>query len=323
MRAVQVSETGGPEVMTLVEVPVPEPGPGQVRIAVAAAGLNFLDTYLRSGTYPVRTPMLMGKECAGTVTAVGDGVDGFSVGDRVATPLADGTYAEQCLASASGTFQVPDGVDLEVAAAVVLQGLTADYLVAGTFDLGPGHRCLIHAGAGGVGGLLIQMAKTLGAEVFTTVGTAAKGEIAAEAGADHVIVYTETDFAEAVRAELGPEVAGLDVVYDGVGAETFDRSLSLLRPRGMMALFGGSSGQVPPFDLQRLNAGGSLFVTRPSLGHYIAPPEGQERADRLFGAVADGTLRVRIGARFSLDEAADAHRALEGRATIGKVVLTP
>lgn len=323
MRAVQIQQTGGPEVMAVAEVPVPEPGPGQLRVEVAAAGLNFIDTYFRNGTYPAPLPLLIGKECAGVVSAVGEGVEGFSIGDRVASPLANGTYAEQCLTSAPGTFHVPDQVELEMAAAVALQGLTADYLVAGVYHLGPGNRCLIHAGAGGTGGLMIQMAKARGAEVFTTVGTPEKAAIAAEAGADHVINYSEVDFAEAVRAQLGPDVAGLDVVYDGIGADTFDRSLTLLRPRGVLALFGAASGQVPPFNLQRLNTGGSLFVTRPTLGDFIQPPEGQERADRLFGAVIDGTLTVRIGARFGLDEAGDAHRALEGRATTGKVLITP
>ncbi|MGI9596647.1 MAG: quinone oxidoreductase family protein, partial [Acidimicrobiales bacterium] len=321
MRAVQIVETGGPEVMKLADVPIPEPGPGQVRIAVEAAGLNFLDTYLRSGVYPVEVPLLIGKECAGTVSAVGQGVDNLSVGDRVATPLADGTYADECIAPAPLTFRVPDGVDSATAAAAALQGLTAHYLAYSTFELQAGHRCLIHAGAGGVGGLLIQMAKRLGAEVFTTVGTDEKAAVAAEAGADHVIVYTAQDFVEAVRAEIGD--GGLDVVYDGVGKDTFDGGLSLLRPRGMMALFGGSSGQVPPFDLQRLNTAGSLFVTRPSLGHYIAPPEGQSRADDLFGWIASGELDIRIGARYGLEQAAEAHRALEGRLTTGKVLLLP
>lgn len=321
MRAIQITETGGPEVMNIVDLPVPEPGPGQVRIDVEAAGLNFIDTYFRSGTYPGKLPMTIGMEAGGIVSAVGEGVDSLAVGDRVATPFAGGTYAEHCLATASGTFKVPAELDLELAAAAALQGLTAHYLAYSTFALGQGHRCLIHAGAGGVGGLLIQMAKNLGAEVFTTVGTKEKAEIAAEAGADHIILYSETDFAEAVRETIGD--GGLDVVYDGVGKDTFDQSLSLLRPRGMMALFGGSSGQVPPFDLQRLNSGGSLFVTRPSLGHYIAPPEGQQRADELFASMASGDLNVRIGARFALEEATEAHQALEGRKTIGKVLILP
>ncbi|MEM9563566.1 MAG: quinone oxidoreductase [Actinomycetota bacterium] len=322
MRAVQITETGGPEVMAVVDVATPEPGPGQVRIAVAAAGLNFIDTYFRSGVYPGSLPMGLGRECAGTISAVGDGVTTLSVGDRVVTAGTTASYAEECLAPAAQVFTLPDGIDLEVAAASALQGLTAHYLVRSTFRLGEGHRCLIHAGAGGVGGLLIQLAKMLGAEVFTTVGTPEKAEIAAAHGADHVINYRETDFADAVRAELG-DAPGLDVVYDGVGADTFDGSLSVLRPRGMMALFGGSSGQVPPFDLQRLNAGGSLFVTRPSLFHYMDPPEGQQRVDELYGWIVDGKLDVPIGGRYPIAEAADAHRALEGRLTTGKILILP
>ncbi|MEL6983713.1 MAG: quinone oxidoreductase [Actinomycetota bacterium] len=322
MRAVQITETGGPEVMGVVDVPVPEPGPGQVRIEVAAAGLNFIDTYFRSGTYPGKLPMGIGHECAGTVSAVGDGVDGLAVGDAVVTAGTRGAYAEHCLAPAEQVFTLPDGIDLEVAAASALQGLTAHYLVRSTFPLAEGHRCLIHAGAGGVGGLLIQMAKMIGAEVFTTVGTAEKAEIARAHGADHVINYREADFVEAVKAEVG-DGPGLDVVYDGVGKDTFDGSLAVLRPRGMMALFGGSSGQVPPFDLQRLNAGGSLFVTRPSLGHYMAPPEGQQRVDELYGWIASGELEVAIGGRYPMAEAAEAHRALEGRQTTGKILILP
>lgn len=321
MRAVQITETGGPDVMKVVDLPDPTPGPGQVLIDVAAAGLNFIDTYFRSGTYPGQLPMVLGKEAAGVVAAVGDGVTTVAVGDRVTTPFCDGTYAERCLAGAAAVFKVPETVDLDDAAAVALQGMTAHYLAYSTFPLASGHRCLIHAGAGGVGGLLIQMAKTLGAEVFTTVGTEEKAAVAADAGADHIIRYDEVDFADAVRDQVGD--GGLDVVYDGVGKDTFDRGLELLRPRGMMVLFGGSSGQVPPFDLQRLNAGGSLFVTRPSLGHYIAPPEGQERADALFASMAAGELSIRIGATFALDEAAEAHRALEGRLTTGKVLIRP
>ncbi|MEM7325948.1 MAG: quinone oxidoreductase [Actinomycetota bacterium] len=321
MRAIQITETGGPEVMQVVELPDPEPGPGQVLIDVAAAGLNFVDTYFRSGTYPAKLPLLLGMEASGVVAAVGDGVDTLQVGDRVTTPFSGGTYAEKCVAAATGAFQVPDDVSLDDAAAIALQGLTAHYLAYSTFPLAAGQRCLIHAGAGGVGGLLIQMAKTIGAEVFTTVGTAEKADIAAAAGADHIIRYDEVDFAEAVRSQIGD--GGLDVVYDGVGKDTFDRGLGLLRPRGMMVLFGGSSGQVPPFDLQRLNAGGSLFVTRPSLGHYIAPPEGQERADALFASMAAGELSIRIGATYPLEETAEAHRALEGRLTTGKVLIHP
>lgn len=321
MRAVQIKETGGPDVMEVVEVSAPDPGPGEVRIEVGAAGVNFIDTYHRSGVYPVDLPMTLGKEVAGTVTAVGDGVESLGVGDRVMTPWGDGGYADECVAGAAFTFKIPDDVDFETAAACALQGMTAHYLVTSSYELKPGDRCLIHAGAGGVGGILIQMAKNLGAEVFTTVGTAEKADIAREAGADHVIVYTEVEFEEAIREVIGDE--GLHVVYDGVGKSTFDAGLDLLRPRGTFVLFGGASGQVPPFDLQRLNRGGSLFITRPSLGHHIQPPEGQERADELLRWIAAGQVEIRIGERFPLSAAADAHRALEGRNTVGKVLLIP
>ncbi len=322
MRAIQIEETGGPDVMELVEAPMPEPGPGQVRIEVAAAGLNFIDTYFRSGVYPAKLPLVLGRECAGTVSGVGEGVAGLGVGDRVCAPMVGATYAEHCLGDADAVYPVPDGVELEIAAAAALQGLTAHYLVTDTFELGAGQRCLIHAGAGGVGGLLIQLAKRIGAEVFTTVGSDEKAEVARRAGADHVINYREVDFVAAVRAELGDR-GGLDVVYDGVGKDTFDGGLELLRPRGMFVLFGGSSGQVPPFDLQRLNAGGSLYVTRPSLVHYLTPPEGRQRSDELFRWIADGELEISIGARYPLEEAAAAHRALEGRSTTGKVLILP
>jgi NADPH2:quinone reductase len=323
MRAVQITENGGPEVMEVVDLPVPEPGPGQVRVRIEAAGLNFIDTYFRSGVYPGKLPMVLGVEGAGEVTAVGEGVQGLVVGDRVcASGGGGGAYAEECLFPAGVTFKVPDGIGLDQAAAAALQGLTAHYLVYSTFELQPGQTCLIHAGAGGVGGLLIQMAKRIGAEVYTTVGTAEKGEIAKAYGADHVINYRETDFVQAVKDGLG-DSPGLDVVYDGVGKDTFDGGLELLRTRGMMVLFGGSSGQVPPFDLQRLNAGGSLYVTRPSLGHYLGPGEGQQRADDLFGWIAAGDLEIAVGGRYPLEGVADAHRALEGRQTTGKILILP
>ena len=322
MRAIQISETGAPDKMQLVDLPVPEPGPGEVRVSLEAAGVNFIDTYHRSGIYPMDMPLVLGKEGAGTVSAVGADVDNLAVGDRVMAPMAAGTYAEEFLAVAVSTFKIPDDVDMETAAAVPLQGLTAHYLATSSYKLQPGDRVLIHAGAGGVGGLLIQIAKNAGAEVFTTVGTAEKAAVAQEAGADHIIRYSEDDFADAVRAILGPD-EGLHAVYDGVGKSTFDAGLGLLRPRGTFVLFGGASGQVPPVDLQRLNAGGSLFITRPSLGHVIGPGEGQQRADELLGWIADGRVKIRIGARYALEDAAQAHLALEGRQTIGKVILLP
>ena len=322
MRAVQINETGGPEVMQVVDVPIPEAKPGQLVIDVAAAGLNFIDTYHRSGVYPVDLPFTLGKEVAGTVSSVGEGVDSLAVGDRVMTPWGVGGYADQCIAPADFVYQLPDDVGFEMGAAAALQGLTAHYLATSSYTLRSGDQCLIHAGAGGVGGLLIQMAKNVGAEVFTTAGNAEKAEIAKAHGADHVIIYTEEDFAAAVRRVIG-EDGGLNVVYDGVGKSTFDAGLGLLRPRGTFVLFGGASGQVPPFDLQRLNAGGSLFITRPSLGHHIPPGEGRHRAAELLQWIADGDVEISIGARFPLEEAADAHRALEGRTTTGKVLLLP
>lgn len=323
MHAVQVSEIGGPEVLVHREVPDPTPGEGQVVVAIEAAGVNYIDTYHRRGLYPVEPPFTLGVEHAGTVIAVGPGVDAFSVGDRVASSSAMGSYAEQVAVDAAGVVGVPDDVTPDDAAAVLLQGMTAHYLVNDTFPLGAGHRCLVHAGAGGVGLLLIQLAVSAGAEVFTTVSSESKAELAAGAGAHHVIRYDERPFDEAVR-ELAGVDRPLDVVYDGVGAATFDRGLGLLRPRGLMALFGQASGPVPPVDLQTLNANGSLFVTRPSLFHYVAEREELERrAADVFAAVGDGSLSVRIGARYPLADAAEAHRALEGRRTTGKVLLIP
>lgn len=320
MRAIQVTEVGGPEVMRWVEVDDLTPGEGQVLVDVAAAGVNFIDVYMRSGVYERPLPFTPGLEIAGVVTAVGPGVESWAVGDRAVTVRAAGGYADASLVDVATALRVPEEIDLKLAAAVALQGFTAHYLVNDTFSLQAGHACLVHAGAGGVGGLLIQIAKKIGAEVYATAGTAEKVEIARQAGADHVINYQETDFADAVR-EIAGEDRPLHVVYDGVGKSTFDAGLTLLRPRGMMALFGGASGQVPPFNLQRLNQEGSLFVTRPGLGNYMLPGEGQRRADDVFGWMADGSLHVRIGAEYPMAEAAAAHTALQGRATTGKVVL--
>jgi NADPH2:quinone reductase len=322
MQGIEIREHGGPEVLTWAELAEQEPGAGEMLVEVAGAGVNFIDTYQRTGLYPVDLPFTPGLEGAGTVAAVGPDVEAFEVGDRVAWTSVLGTYAERVVVPADKAVAVPDGVDLDVAAAVMLQGMTAHYLAIDTFPLKPGDRCLIHAGAGGVGLLLIQVAKRLGAEVFTTVGTAEKGELAAAAGADHVIIYTEQDFGDAIEATAG--VRPLDVVYDGVGAATFDRGLELLRSRGLMALFGQSSGVVGPLDPAVLNRHGSLFLTRPSLFHYIAErSELERRSSDLFGWIAAGELDVRIGARFELAQAADAHRALEGRQTTGKVLLVP
>ena len=321
MRAIRISENGGPEVLALEELPDPTPGPSQIVVDVAAAGVNFVDTYQRSGLYPVAVPFTAGLEGAGVVTAVGGDADDVAAGDRVAWCGGQGSYAERCALDAAGVVPVPDGVPLDTAAAAMLQGLTAHYLVVDTFPLKPGHRCLVHAGAGGTGLLLIQMAKRLGAEVFTTVGSPAKAELATGAGADHVILYDEVDFAEAITDIAGPRP--LDVVYDGVGAAVFDTSLGLLRRRGTMVTFGNASGPVPPIAPLRLSQGGSLFLTRPTLWDHVAERSDLlARSQDLFDWIAEG-MDVRIGLELPLAEAAEAHRRLEGRATTGKILLRP
>jgi len=321
MRAIRVREVGGPEVLKVEDVEAPTPGEGEVRVRVAASGVNFIDVYFRTGAYSTPTPFTPGMEAAGTVDAVGPGVSGLAVGDRVAYAMHLGSYAEQVVLPAWKLVPVPDGVALDVAAAVMLQGMTAHYLACSTFPLADGHRALIHAGAGGVGLLLIQIAKRRGAVVYTTVSTEEKAELARQAGADEVIRYDQSDFGEEVARLTGGK--GLDVVYDSVGLDTFDRSLASLRPRGCMVLFGQSSGAVPPVDPQRLNSGGSLFLTRPTLGHYIATPEElHQRAGELFGWIRDGDLDVRIGETHPLERAGEAHERLTGRKTTGKVLLT-
>lgn len=322
MYAIRVAATGGPEVLELVELPAPQPEPGQVLVEVAAAGVNFIDTYQRTGLYPMNVPFTLGMEGAGTVTAVGPQVDELAVGDRVAWLDVLGSYAQQLVAPAARVVKVPDGVTLDTAGAVMLQGVTAQYLSRDTVALRPGQRCLVHAGAGGVGRLLIQLAKRAGAEVFTTVGTAEKAELAAAAGADHVILYAQEDFGAAVEAIAGPRP--LDVVYDGVGRETFDRGLTLLRRRGTMVTFGNASGPVDPLPPLRLMQLGSLYLTRPTLGDYVVTSaELRQRAHEVLALAASGELDVRIGARLPLAEAAQAHRALAGRQTTGKVLLQP
>ncbi len=323
MQAVRIHQTGGPEVLAMAEVDDPTPGAGELLVEVVAAGLNYIDTYHRTGLYPLPLPFTPGVEGAGTVLAVGDGVDEFSPGDRVAWPLTIGSYAQQAVVPVANAVSVPDEITFDVATAVMVQGLTAHYLAMDTFPLGPHDTCLIHAGAGGVGLLLIQVAKLVGATVYTTVGSAEKAELAAEAGADHVVRYDQVDFADAVRSIAGSE-RPLDVVYDGVGATTFHAGLTLLGPRGLLCLFGQASGPVPPIDLQTLNSNGSLYVTRPTLGHYLLTRnELLARAADLLGWIASGDVKPRIGARFPLADVADAHRALEGRATTGKVILIP
>jgi NADPH2:quinone reductase len=320
--AIRIERVGGPEVLTLAEHDPGAPGPGQLRIRIAAAGVNFIDVYFRTGLYPRPLPFVAGLEGAGRVEAIGSGVAEFAVGDRVAWASAPGSYAQVVVAPAASVVHVPDGVADDVAAAAMLQGMTAHYLVHAIRAPERGAWALVHAAAGGTGLLLVQTAKRAGLRVIGTCGSAEKAALVRDAGADVVVRYDETDFVAAAREAT--DGRGVDVVYDGVGRDTFDGSLASLRPRGLLAIFGQASGPVPPFDLQRLNAGGSLVVTRPSLAHFVATREELvTRAGAVLGAVADGSLRVRIGARFPLARAADAHRALEGRATTGKVLLLP
>jgi len=319
---VVVGRTGGPEVLRLEARDPGEPGPGAVRVRVGAIGVNFIDVYFRTGLYPMPLPFVAGLEGAGRVEALGPDVTGLAPGDRVAWAGVPGSYAEAFVAPAARLVRVPDAVSDEVAAAALLQGMTAHYLCHGTRTTRPGDAALVHAAAGGTGLLLVQTLKRAGAVVIGTVSTAEKEALAREAGADHVIRYRERDFAEEARRLRAGR--GVDVVYDSVGRDTFEGSLRALRPRGLCVLFGQSSGPVPPFDLGRLNTLGSLFVTRPSLAHYTAErAELEERAGQVLAAVARGELRVRIGARFPLSEAAAAHRALESRATTGKLLLLP
>jgi NADPH2:quinone reductase len=320
MRAVQVEVHGGPEVLVPADVGDAEPGEGGVLVEVGAAGVNFIDTYLRSGLYPTPLPVVPGLEGAGTVLAIGPGVSDVAVGERVAFCDGPGSYAARAVIPAARLVPVPDAVSTELAAAALLQGMTAHYLVHDTHPVAPGDAVLVHAGAGGMGLLLCRMASALGATVITTTSSEAKGELAREAGAHHVLRYE--GFADRVR-EL-TDGAGVAVVYDGVGATTFDGSLRALRVRGVMALYGAASGPVPPVDPQRLNSGGSLWLTRPSLGWHVMTTEAlRERAASVLASVADGTLPIRVGGRYPLDDAAQAHRDLEGRATTGKLLLIP
>ncbi len=320
MRAIVVNELGGPEVMALGEQPEPVAGPGQVVVQVAAAGVNFIDIYRRSGVYKQPVPYIPGSEGAGTVVAVGEGVHEFSAGDHVAWSEGPGSYAEFVAVAAENAVPVPAGVDLKLAGAVMLQGLTAHYLCRSTFPVGEGTIAVVHAAAGGVGLLLTQMIKDLGGTVVATTSSTVKATLAKEAGADFATTYEE--FPAVVREVTGGR--GADVVFDGVGKATFDASLSALRPRGMMILFGGSSGQVPPFDLQRLNSGGSLFVTRPTLAHYVADrTELIWRASDIFEAITKATLHVRVGTEYALAAAPQAHEDLSARRTTGKLILIP
>ena len=322
VRAIRVHAPGGPDVLRLEDVPVPTPGPGQALIRVEAAGVNFIDVYHRTGLYRQPLPLTLGREAGGTVEAVGPGVHTVQPGDRVASESVVGAYAEFAVVPVDRLVPLPDRVSARLGAAVMLQGLTAHYLVRATYRLHRADACLVHAAAGGVGLLLCQMASRLGSRVIATVSTDEKAELAREAGAAEVILYTREDFVPAVRRLTGG--AGVQVVYDSVGRTTFHQSLECLAPRGTMVLYGQSSGPVEPFDPQLLNQRGSLFLTRPSLGHYTATrQELLERAAEVLGDVADGSLRVRIGREHPLAEAADAHRELEGRRTTGKVLLLP
>jgi len=323
MRAVQVEQTGGPEAMKVVELDDPVPGEGDLLVEVAAAGVNYIDTYQRSGLYPKPTPFGLGLEGAGTVRALGPGTTGFAVGDRVAWSEAQGSYAELVVVPAGRAVHVPDEVSDEQAVGALLQGMTAHFLVTSTYPVARGDSVLVHAAAGGVGLLLTQLATERGAQVIGTVSTAEKAALAKDAGAAEVIRYTEVaDLAAEVRALTDGQ--GVAVVYDGVGRTTFDASLASLRPRGMLVLFGAASGPVPPVDPQRLNAGGSLYLTRPTLFHYIASRKELEyHSGEVYAAVADGTLDIRIGHRYPLAEARQAHEDLQARRTTGKLLLVP
>lgn len=323
MKAIRVHAPGGPEALRHEDVEVPVPAEGQAVVKIAAAGLNFIDVQFRAGKYPPpATPFTLGMEGAGTVSALGSGVTGVAVGDRVAYTMVVGTYADYAVAPAARLVPLPDHVDSRTAAAVMLQGTTAHYLTTSTFPLGKGDTAVVHAAAGGVGQLIVQAAKIRGARVIGTAGSAAKAALAREAGADDVIVYSEQDFEVEVKRLTGGR--GVDVVYDSVGKDTFDRSLNCLRPRGLLALFGFSSGPVAPFDPAVLGAKGSLFLTRPGLNQYIATREELlARTGDVFGWLKSGALKVRIDREYPLAQAADAHRALEARQTTGKVLIVP
>ena len=322
MKAIQVKQTGGAEALQVVDVPVPQPKANEAVVKVAAAGVNFIDVYHREGRYPVPVPFVIGQEGAGAVSAVGAEVKSVKTGDRVAWTGIMGSYAEYAAVPTDRLVRIPDGVNEREAAATMLQGMTAHYLAYSTFPLKRGETALVHAAAGGVGLLLVQIAHNIGARVIGTVSTEEKAKLAREAGADDIILYTKSDFeAETKRLTQGK---GVDVVYDSVGKTTFEKGLSLLRPRGMMVLFGGSSGAVPPFDPIILTQKGSLFLTRPMLGNYIATREELEsRASALFGMIAAGKLKLRIEHIYPLQEAQQAHRDLEGRKTTGKLLLIP
>jgi len=322
MKAIRVHTPGGPEALKLDEVPEPSAGPGQAVITLAAAGVNYIDVYFRTGAYKAPLPLTLGLEGGGTVSAVGQGVTEVKVGDAVAWTGVPGSYAQMSAVPADRLVKLPAGVSPKDGAAAMLQGMTAHYLVKSSYPLKKGDTCLVHAAAGGMGLLLCQMGKMLGATVIGTVSTEEKAELAKAAGADHVILYSKQDFEPEVKRITGGR--GVDVVYDGVGVTTFDKSLNCLRPRGFMILFGAASGPVPPLDLQTLNVRGSLFLQRPSLNHHIAAREELlQRAGDVLGWIRDGKVKLRIEHQFPLGQAAEAHRALEGRKTTGKILLMP
>jgi NADPH2:quinone reductase len=322
MKAIQIHETGGPEVLHLADLPIPQPGPGQVLIRVEAVGVNFIEIYFRKGVYKAALPLTPGSEASGTVEELGPGVSGFAAGDAVASVNVLGSYAEYALVPAASLVKVPAGLSMQQAAAALLQGMTAHYLSHSTFPLKAGDTALIHAGAGGVGLLLTQMAARLGARVITTVSTAAKAELSRQAGAAEVILYLEKDFVEEVKRLTNSK--GVDVVYDSVGKTSFEGSLNCLHPRGMLVLFGASSGPVPPFDLIQLSSKGSLFITRPTLWHYVATrAELEWRAGDVLGWASSGELKLRTEHIYSLSEAAQAQTDLEARKTTGKILLEP
>jgi NADPH2:quinone reductase len=322
MKAIEIKQTGGPEVLEVADIRVPQPKPNQAVVKIAASGVNFIDVYQREGRYKVALPFVLGQEAAGVVAALGAEVKSVKPGDRVAWHSILGSYAEYAAVPAERLVPVPESVSDQQAASLTLQGMTAHYLSYHAFPLKRGQTALVHAAAGGVGLLLVQMAHDIGARVIATVSSEEKARLARQAGADEVILYTQTDFEVETKRVTGGK--GVDVVYDGVGKTTFEKGLNVLRPRGMMVLFGGSSGAVPPFDLIQLSQKGSLYVTRPTLGHYTATTEElQARASALFKMIAEGRLKLRIEHAYPLAEAARAHQDLEGRKTTGKLLLIP
>ena len=320
MKAIQVKHTGGPEVLQLSELPIPEAKGDEAIVKIAAAGVNFIDVYYREGRYKAVLPFVPGQEGSGEVVALGADVKQLKVGDRVAYTMAMGSYAEYAAVAADRLVKIPEGVSYQQAAAAMLQGMTAHYLCQDTYPLKSGETALVHAAAGGVGLILVQMARNIGARVIGTVSTEEKARLARDAGAHEVILYTQVDFESETRRLT--EGHGVDVVYDSVGKTTFEKGLNVLRSRGYMVLFGGSSGAVPPFDLIQLSQKGSLFVTRPTLAHYIATRKDLEQRSRdVFGWIAAGKLKLRIEHTYALKDAAQAHRDLEGRKTTGKLLL--